>query len=241
MLRLVLIIVLIAATCSAKHVKKVRRTQDTEENCYSSNHPNFQCGLFSPGSDDYPVWRELSRTRNMTEAKRVLLAGDNLESLCSEARTYLDCMTTALDGASAKCKDVYESQQLTEDLLDNGVSFVNEICDDEVIDDIRSNLDCLWDEKIYLGLRKCKLPNIDKDCTYLGTEASYTEINACYEEKYFHNCDADDVVSCSSEVVTEECDEEAGQLVELIGNSFYDKFPICPGNKQLKTLLKFFK
>jgi len=244
MLGLILIIVLIAATCSAKHVKKVRRTPDTEENCYSSNHPNSQCSHVAPGSgDDYPVYRELSRIRNKTESKRFLLAGDNLESLCSEARTFLVCMATALDGASEKCKEAYyASDRLTEELFDNGISFVDEICDEEVIEAIRSHFDCLWDEEVYRSVRKCKLPNIDKDCSYLETETSSSEVNACYQEKYFPNCDADDVVSCSSEAVASACDDDdAGELVELIGNSFYDKFPICPDNKQLKTLLKFFK
>jgi hypothetical protein len=242
MIRLTLIIVLIVAAASAKHVKKVRRTQDVEENCWTESHPFVQCSLLAPSPNAYPVLRELIQTRNMTESKRVLLAEGNLESLCSEARANLHCMSNALESASVKCKKVFKDQKLTEELFHKAGSFLNDICDDEVLEAIRRNLDCVWDVEVYSKVNKCRFPNIEKDCTKLRT---YSELSPCIGEKYRPNCDGDDVVSCASEAVAEDChDEEAVQLVELIGNSYFDKFPVapaCPDNRHLKSLLKFFK
>jgi hypothetical protein len=242
MLRLTLIIVLIAAICSAKHVKKVKRTQDVEENCWAESHPFVQCSILASRPDGYPVFRELTQARNMTESKRVLLAEGNLERICSEARTHLNCMIEALESSSVKCKEVYESQQMTEELFDNAVSFLNDICDDEVLEAIRRNLDCAWNLEVHSKVYKCIYPNSEKDCSKLGPEASHTDFYECFEEKHRRNCDADDIVSCASEAVANECDDdEAGQLVELLGNSYFDKFPACPDNRHLKSLLKFFK
>jgi len=191
--------------------------------------------------EEYPVWRAVGRARNLTDAKRVLLAEDNLETLCSEARSYVGCLSTALETAPEECDEEYRSQLLTNEYLDNIDDFLGEICNDYVLETIRSKLDCILNEVLLKDMHKCQVPNFDKDCSNLGPDARYSgEIGECYEEKYRRNCDADEVVSCSAEKVEDACDEEAGQLVELIENSLYEKIPICPGEQHLKTLLKYF-
>jgi len=235
MLRLALIIVLVAVTASAKHVKKGRPNYDIVENCYTENHPHIKCSVTEAGK--YPTYHQLSGISS-AEVKRILQRGNTLEKLCSEAGAYFGCLVDAIETASDECKEEYESQQITLEFFQNGVTFLDEVCDEDAIEIIRENLDCLYNSAVQTEIQKCRTPNIDKDCTNLGTAAH----DECYEEKYQRNCDVDEVVSCVSEQVDDACaGEDAAQLMELLGNSFFEKFPICPDDKHVKNLLKFFK
>jgi len=240
MLRLTLVIVLIAAAASLKHVNKVKRNEDIWQKCYREKHPLYQC---RPKDCTFPVYIALERVWRLEDMKRVLLAEDNLEQLCREAGTLLDCVTTAFNGASAECKEHYKGEPLTEELLSNGVAFLEYICDPDVIENIRSNLDCIMEENLLEDAEKCLRPNMDKNCSGIHYTTDYSIIRACYDEKYRKNCNAEDVVDCASKKVAASCDEDAGNLAELIGNAIFNtlQYPICPGGTDLQTILKYFK
>jgi len=244
MLRLTLIIVLVAVTASTKHVSKVRRQDDhIYQTCDYQIHPYEQC---RPRDCTYPVYLALEQVWRLEDVKRILLKEDNLEKLCSEAGALLRCAISAYDGSPAKCKQEYNRRYspLTREMLENGVTFLSDICDDDVIESIRSSLDCVLDEKLLQSTEKCFYPNMDRNCSGISYTDDYTEIRACYQSKYSKNCNADELVECASKKVTSACDEDAGELIKLLGDAFFEtvRFPVCPTDGiNLRTLLKFFK
>jgi hypothetical protein len=170
--------------------------------------------------------------------------------MCREAGALLGCLTTAVIQAPAECKEQYKNSWdidslLTEEFLSNGVTFLRDVCYPEVIDSIRRNVDCILEESVIDDTDICLRPNIDKNCSGISynTDDYSAIITACWDEKYRISCDVDDIIECASKKVAATCDEDAGGLVELIGNAFYNtlKYPICPGGPRLRTLLKYFK
>jgi len=240
MLRLTLIIVLVAATASAKQVNKVRRNEDMPVNCYGPNHYFGQC---RPRNCSYPVYIALEREWKPNEIKRILLADDNLENFCREWQMILNCATTAYDQSPAECKELYNTEESAEEILDNAVIYLRDICDPDVIESFRRNLDCMIEENLAKEMDTCFHPNIDKNCSGFSYNDDYSDARACWDEKFRKNCDANDVVDCVSKKVTAACNEEAGELAELFWTAKFKTldFPICRGRGGFKTLLKYFK
>jgi hypothetical protein len=240
MLRLTLIIVLIAVAASLKHVNKVRRSEDIWEKCYRDNHPFRKC---RPKDCTFPVYIALERAR-VEDMKRVLSAEDNLEQLCRELETLLGCLTTGFNESPADCKEQYKIDiSLTEELLSNGVTFLRDVCDPEVIDRIRRNLDCVMEESVMRATSRCGRPNLDKNCSGIEyTDDNSAAISACYDEKYRRNCDVVGVIDCTSKKVAASCNQDAGDIVEFLYDAFYNTlgYPMCPG-RNMKTLLEYFK
>jgi len=178
--------------------------------------------------------------------RRVLSAEDNLEQLCRESGTLLSCITTAFNGTPAECKEHYKTSDefVTEEFLSKGVDFLREVCEPEVIDRIRRNLDCVMEDSVIGDTYKCRRPNIDKNCSEIEyNDDNSAVINACYDEKYRRNCDVDDVIDCATKKVTAACNRDAGELVEFLYNAFYNElqYPICSGPRNMRTLLNYFK
>jgi len=242
MLRLALIFVLIAVTVSAKHVKQVKRQPDDNiwSRCHRDNHPIQKC---LPQDCTYPTFVALERVWRLDDIKKILLKNDNLEQLCSEAGAVLDCTLAAYEASTDECKQDYDKYINTGKLLNNGAAFLEELCDDDVIESIRNNLDCVLEEKLLNSADRCLYPNKDRNCSEISYTDNYEESNACYNEKYRKNCNVGEVVECASKKVTAECDEEAGELAELIGNAIFEtlEYPICPDYSHLKTFLSYFK
>jgi len=242
MLRLTLIFVLIAVTASTKHVKQVKRQPDDNlwSRCYRENYPIYKC---LPRDCTYPTFVALERVWRVEDYKRILLKDDNLEQLCSEAGAVLDCTLAAYKASTDECKQDYNKHINIGKLLNNGAAFLEELCDDDVIESIRNNLDCILDEKLLHSADRCIFPNKDRNCSGISQSDNYDEINACYQSRWRRTCNVDEVVECASKKVTAECDEEAGELTELIGNAIFEtlEYPICPDYSHLKTFLSYFK
>jgi len=241
MLRLTLIIVLIAATCSAKHVKKQAGSRERIwENCYGANNPFYQC---HPRDCTYPVWISLERVRSVEDFKAILIADGNLEKLCREAGAVLDCAINAFDDSPAECQEDYTRQYrpITRELLGNGEDFLSEICEDDIIESARSNLDCIMEENLLEDAYNCVYANRNINCS--GLDYNTVEARECYRERSRRNCNADEVVECASRKVTAECDGDAGTLVESLGDAYFNtlKAPVCPDYGEIKNLLKFIK
>jgi len=246
MLRLALIIVLIAVTASAKHVKKVKRiNEDINESCYGEAHPSNQC---RPRDCTYPTVLVIERSRSTKDMKRILLHGDNLEKLCSEARKIINCIISAYGAISAECHEEYEKngQFLLKSVYDNGAAFWEKVCTDDVFESIRTNLGCITEEDLLKDVDSCQYPNRDRNCSGIDYRVDPDASNNCYREKYRKNCNVDQAISCSSKKVTTACSEDAGDLIELLGNAFFKTLKVyyCPsqaGGKEFRHLLKFFK
>jgi len=240
MLRLTLIIVLIAATCSAKHVKK--QSDSIWETCYGENNPFYQC---LPRDCTYPVWISLQQVRSVEDVKAILVAEGNLEKLCSEAGTVLDCIINAFDDSSSECQEDYERRYrpVTREILGNGDDFLREICEDDVLESSRSNLGCIMDEDLLRDASNCGYMGATgrhRNCSGLDYD---TEGRECYRERYRLNCNADEVVECASNKVDAECHGDSGELVTLLGDAVFKtlKYPVCRDNGELKNLLKYIK
>jgi len=241
-----LFVSLVVAGASAKHVKTARRNhegQGPRTTCYDRNHPVFKC---SPeNSENYPTILQLTSGLNETRTKQFLKGSNTLENLCSEVSELLDCVTSTIESASAECQREFASQDLTIDYVRKGSSFVRLLCTRSNIQKLRRNLDCLVSWALVNNASECARANPNHDCSqfYSNFDRSidYDAANACYEEKYRRNCDADEVVTCAGEVVGNECGEEARQLIEFAGNALYERVPICPEERKFKALLKFFK
>jgi len=242
MLRLTVIIVLIAATASAKNVKQVKRQDDDDiwSRCHRGKQPIRQC---LPQDCTYPTFVALERVWRLEDFKKVLLKDDNLEQLCSEAGAVLDCTLAAYEASTDECKQDYDKYINMGKLLNNGAAFLEEICDDDVIESIRNNLDCILDQKLLNSADRCLYPNKDRNCSGINYDDNFDARSACWEQKYRKNCNVGEVVECASKKVTAECDEDAGELVELIGNAIFEtlEYPICPDYSHLKTFLSYFK
>jgi hypothetical protein len=240
MLRLVLIVLLVAATALARHAgRKIKRTEDTLDTCYGRNHPSDQCPT---QSSEYPVWREIQRARDVVETKKILLSGDNLENLCDEAEQYLECFISALDSASDECKEEYKGQRLTLEQLDKAVSLRELVCDNETVKDIRNNLDCLIDANLFKHINTCSFPNIDMDCSQVESSEENTARRDCYDEKFRETCDFEAILECTADQVILSCGLDAGDLVVLIGNAYLERFYICrDGDSHIRSLLKFLR
>jgi len=239
MLRLILIVVLIAATASARHaVKKVRRNQNVYETCYGKSSPFHQC---EPNESDYPAMVSLARTINLADAKRILLAGNTIEDLCDETRQSIDCFKNQLKRASPKCVQVYG---LSSEKINDMSSLRTLLCETEVIKAIRNNLDCILTMDMIKFGEKCLLPNIYVDCSQVESSEEYTAKRECYSKKYRPDCNVETVLACGVTKVFHTCGEDASDLVALIGNAVFERFPICPANRpyhHLAKMLKFFK
>jgi len=246
MLRLTLVIVLVAATISAKHVKEVKRIhEDIRESCYDEKtHPFYSC---HPRDCTYPTLLALGRAGRPKDIKRVLLHGDNLEKLCSEAREIIPCVISAYDTISAECQEQYEkTDHFTQSLYDNGAAFLEIVCNDDVFESIRTNMDCIMEEDLVEDVNKCQYLNKDRNCSGFDYSDDPDASNDCYREKYRKNCNVDQVISCSSKKVTAACSEDAGDLIELLQGAFFKtiKAYYCPnqaGGKEFKNLLKYFR
>jgi hypothetical protein len=242
MIRLVLIVVLIAATDSARNaaLKEVRRDATLYETCYGHN-PFQQC---IPTESDYPIIMSLQRARNLTEKKRILLSDNTIEDLCDEARQNIDCFISHAKKVSAECAKMYATQGLSSETFEKIGSLRTLICDKEVIKAIRDNLDCILTTDLTEYGEKCLRPNIDMNCSQFESSGDKTALRKCYLEKFRPNCNLAEVLKCTANPVIETCDEDAGDLVALIGNAYFERFPVCTANRpyhHLEKMLKFFK
>lgn len=243
MLRLSVLVLLlvVVVTSSARRVEKVRRQNDVWETCFEKDHPLLKCVHLK--MSDYEVIGKLSRARSPQDAKRIILEEDALTNLCSEATDMLNCASTTLQRASEECQDAYADQELTVEHLAKVSSFLRLLCTPENIRKAEDNLDCMVDGYLIQDIGKCSRVNPDHDCSEFNDSDDFTARQACYQEKYRQNCDSRAVISCAKSKAADACTQEAGDLVELAGNAFYERFPLCSGNSvnQFNSLLKYFK
>jgi len=247
MLRLALLVVLIVATTSARHVKKVRRDEIDSSICFGATHPGRQC---TPTESEYPLMTELGNARNFTTSKQILLRDGSLESLCEEGKNYFKCVVTALQSASADCQQLYE--ELGHINLNNVAkyqSIVEDLCEDNIVENAKENLDCILDSDLLHTIHlDCSYENPDHDCSELDDvsfedrdDDFYTARNECYDIKYRRNCNAHEVVQCASDKMDTACGHGAGDLIVDVGRAIFDKLPICPDYGEFRRMLKFFK
>jgi len=236
-----LVVLLIVAAASAKHVSKVRRNHNLIDSCYGANHPADAC---TPVFQNYTVAIALDRARSTDAVKSALQAENALEDLCRATREFGGCVGNTLDRASEECRKEYASQLWSRDYVNKGLSFIEVVCEDDFIDGVRRNLDCFFDEELTTDLTECVYPNIAFNCSQLYNPETidYTAVTECYDKKFRKNCVADSVVECAAHAVQDACDDEAGDLATQAGNAFFERFPICPDDdRHFRNLLKFFK
>jgi len=244
--RLALVIVLVVATASAKHVKKERRNhEDSWKLCYGRNHPISQCTMVK--AVDSPVIAGLFRAGFIEDYREILLAEGAIESLCNEGTTFFSCINRELKKASPECRSEYANQDISTELVNKALSLVALLCTPENIQIATRNVDCVVNENLLYNVSDCALRNPDHDCSYLKNgNYSSEEENACYNKLFRRNCNAEQVVQCAANKVRQACTAEAGRFVALAGNAFFERFDICrrrdsdrEGN--FGSLVKFFK
>jgi hypothetical protein len=176
--------------------------------------------------------------------KRILLSGNTIEDLCDETRQTIDCFKNQLKRASPECVQHYATRDLSSEKLDDISSLRTLLCETEVIKAIRNNLDCILTMDMIKFGEKCLLPNIYVDCSQVESSEEYTAKRECYSKKYRPDCNVETVLACGVTKVFHTCGEDASDLVALIGNAVFERFPICPANRpyhHLAKMLKFFK
>jgi phosphoribosylanthranilate isomerase len=186
----------------------------------------------------------LARTINLADAKRILLAGNTIEDLCDETRQSIDCFKNQLKRASPECVQLYANHDLSSEKINDISSLRTLLCETEVIKAIRNNLDCILTMDMVKFGEKCQLPNRDMDCSQVESSEEYTARRECYSEKYSTDCNVETVLACGVTKVFNTCGEDASDLVALIGNAVFERFPICPAggpHNHLAKMLKFFK
>jgi len=240
-LGVLLAVLVVASTSSARRLAKQRRNTDTSKFCFEfEKYPLLKCNAFNP-AEKYPTFVSLVNVRNETQLKNFLRAEGTLESVCSEAESFVRCVLDSLSSASAQCLDLYSGGDLTLDHYNNIASLRDQLCTEENFRTVRRHVGCLVDMDVRRAVQPCTVQNPDQDCSETDSEDS-AEKGKCYEGKQTNNCDADEVVECAVEKIESECGEEAGELASFVGNAIFDKFPICPDDKRsFKLFRKFFK
>jgi hypothetical protein len=239
-----LTIALVVATASAgPEVDEGRPNRVRPDSCYGNNHPAVECFWLKP--KDYPLMSRLAEPGDLMDRKDILQEEDALEDLCSETRSLADCITSSLESASEECLEAYERHQLTTEFVDKVSGFIESLCTEDAIEIFRENLDCIYDRDLYDRVRDCTFENPNLDCTHFDnneySSENEEERRECYTDKFRKNCDPDEVISCAVENVETSCGEKAGELMELAGNAFTERFPICPDERKFRSFMRLFK
>jgi len=238
MLRLALIIVLIAATASAKHAKKEKRFNDVYESCYGRNSQLGQCRFTC---FDTPITYSVVRSYRVNESKRILKIDDSFETMCSEVSDHLECKSDAIHNAPEICGPVYEVHHESED-NDKASSLHELFCRPDNIKKAKAYLECVADEDLINKVDRCRYANPGHNCTRFDGRydpAEDEERSACYDELYRRNCEINEAVRCVKETVAAKCGDDSGTFVASAVKAFLEKFPLCPGDGPYK--LNFFK
>jgi len=244
MLRLTLIIVLIAATCSAQDDDEETWRLYIEQTCFGNRSPFVQCLWKNFG--DYATFRRLGEEGvGFSEGKQILQEENVLENLCSEARSAINCIITGVYNVREECLEEYEKAELSIDKFEKISSYIELLCTDDVIEDIRENLDCMYDRKLIEDVNKCSFKNPDHDCSQFentaDTSENERERHACYEEQTRKTCDNAQVVNCAADKVDTKCGKDAKDLTELAANALFEIFPLCSDDIPFRSLLKHFR
>jgi len=251
---LVLFTVLIAvATASARYASKKRGSGDDVQACYEPDtHPLFSC---APGpSTNYPFLNQLGQVRDFNDFKRVLGGNGALQSLCNEGGLILKCVLRHLVTAPEQCKQEYDSQDLTVQRVELFTKFRDDLCIPDTIRKAQSSVGCLVDETLIAEAQQCSLANPGLDCSeFEQTTGGFETLNheaiaECRAAQNRRICDREVIVPCMKSVAIARCNQEAGEVLETIGEAFFNRFSSflpCEDNtsqfRKLKHLLKYFK
>jgi len=186
----VLMIVLIATTASGDDAVKVDSVNSS--NPCSESNPNKQCPLTT---SSYPSMLGLVATLGNGTVFNEYVEKASLETLCSEEKSLLGCISKVLDKAPEKCLEQFKNKTLTPEHVSQVLKRTEMLCTAENLPKLSSHLHCILEPALEEGVVKCLAKHPGSDCS------------------------SDEVIKCSQPVVTSVCGADVAEFVKATENA----------------------